>query len=223
MLVLVYDTETTGLPKKGVSKTPCIEEDKMYPHIVQLSYVVYDVLTNDVVKVYDSVINIDKDIHISEESISLHHITREIMDEKGISVVDALESFMCDVECVDYVVGHNISFDNKMVLIEMLRNSSHFNPSTISSFAHSSKFYCTMMNTIDLCAIKTTYKNSTKTYNKFPKLSELYSHLFQLTPTKLHNSLNDVILCLQCFCKIKCGEDISTINNTILQMVQDTM
>lgn len=221
MLVLVYDTETTGLPKKGVSKIPCIEEEKMYPHIVQLSYVIYNIVTNQIVKVYDNVILINKDIHISEESISLHHITREIMIEKGISIVDALNSFMRDFVSVDLIIGHNISFDNKMIHIEMLRNREHFDSSHISEFGLSTKFYCTMLNTVELCAIKTTYKNSVKTYNKFPKLSELYRHLFNLTPTKLHNSLNDVMLCLQCFCKIYCDSDISTINNSIFEMIQD--
>jgi DNA polymerase III epsilon subunit-like protein len=221
MLVLVYDTETTGLPKKGVSKIPCVEEEKMYPHVVQLSYVIYNIVTNQIIKVYDNVISIENDIHISEESISLHHITREIMIAKGIPIVDALNSFMRDLESVDLIVGHNISFDNKMIHIEMLRNREHFDSSCISTFERSTKFYCTMMNTVDLCAIKTTYKNSVKTYNKFPKLSELYKHLFNLTPTKLHNSLNDVMLCLQCFCKLYCDVDIIAINSSIFEMIQD--
>jgi DNA polymerase III epsilon subunit-like protein len=223
MLVLVYDTETTGLPKKGIKKAPCLEEEKLYPHIVQLSYILYDISNNEIVKLYDNVIKINSEIHISQESVALHHITREIMDEKGIHIVDALKSFMNDFEKADIVVGHNISFDNNMILIEMIRNIENFEQSIISTFSQSTKFYCTMMNTIDLCAIKTFYKNSNKSYNKFPKLVELYSHLFQLTPTKLHNSLNDVVLCLQCFCKIQSGEDISGMNNNIYKMIQDVM
>jgi DNA polymerase III epsilon subunit-like protein len=223
MLVLVYDTETTGLPKKGITKPPCLEEEQLYPHIVQLSYIVYNILTNEIVKVYDNVIKIADDIIISEESIALHHINRDIMNLKGISIVDALQSLITDIDNVDVVVGHNISFDNKMILIEMIRNQKYFDSSIILSFLQSTKFYCTMMNSIELCAIKTFYKNSTKSYNKFPKLIELYTYLFEVTPTKLHNSLNDVVLCLQCFCKIRCGEDISKINHDIFKMIQDIM
>ena len=227
MKVLVYDTETTGLPKKGITQPPCIKEESFYPHIVQLSYIIYDTSSNEVLKVYDNVVKIPDYIEISKESINLHHITREIMDEKGIHIVDALKEFIVDFAQVDVVAGHNISFDNKMVLIEMVRNSDVFVVEEIDRFRNFGKFYCTMMNSIDLCAIKTCYRNSTKTYNKFPKLIELYTYLFQSTPTKLHNSLNDVVLCLRCFCKMVDGDgdgkDISLLNPMVRQMINDTM
>jgi glycosyltransferase involved in cell wall biosynthesis len=40
-------------------------------------------------------------------------------------------------------------------------------------------------------------------YKKFPKLVELYQKIFGVTPKNLHNSLNDVIVCLRCFIKLK--------------------
>ena len=38
MKVLVFDTETTGLPK---GKNPSIYKTELWPHIIQLSYIVY--------------------------------------------------------------------------------------------------------------------------------------------------------------------------------------
>ena len=39
MKVLIFDTETTGLPE---GKNPSIYETQKWPHIIQLSYIVYD-------------------------------------------------------------------------------------------------------------------------------------------------------------------------------------
>lgn len=48
-----------------------------------------------------------------------------------------------------------------------------------------------------------------KSYKKFPKLSELHEHLFGYVPDNLHNSLVDVLVCLRCFLKIRCGYSMS--------------
>ena len=218
MKVIVYDTETTGLPKKS-NKTLCLENETDYPHIVQLSYIVYDIETNTVIKIYDQIISIPDNIVISDESINLHGITREIMRENGIPIISALETFLKDIQGADIIVGHNVEFDKKMVHIEMLRNAFP----NIDMFTSSTKFYCTMKTTVELCAIKTNYKNSVKTYNKFPKLVELYTCLFAKTPTKLHNSLNDVAICLQCFCKLMFQTNIYDLNDEIKTLIDNTM
>jgi len=218
MKVLVFDTETTGLPKKS-GMAPQLEEESYYPHIVQLSYIVYDGITNTIDKIYDQIITIPDNIVISEESIKLHGITREIMNEKGVSIKRALESFIGDFYKADTIVGHNVSFDKMMIHVEMLRNGFP----NVDAFTSTNKFYCTMKTTVELCAIKTNYRNSVKTYNKFPKLIELYTHLFSKTPTKLHNSLNDVVLCLQCYCKLVFMTEIYELNEQIRTMVDNTL
>ena len=38
MKVLVFDTETTGLPKKGAS----LSHPELFPYIVQISWLVFD-------------------------------------------------------------------------------------------------------------------------------------------------------------------------------------
>ena len=54
MKVLVFDTETTGLPEKGAS----IYDNNKWPHIIQLSYILYDLSTN-LVLIKDNYIKID--------------------------------------------------------------------------------------------------------------------------------------------------------------------
>jgi len=69
--------------------------------------------------------------------------------------------------------------------------------------------YCTMQESIDLCAIKVKDKFG-REYNKFPKLVELHKELFQTTPSGLHNSLIDILITLRCFIYLKYKKDILT-------------
>jgi hypothetical protein len=78
------------------------------------------------------------------------------------------------------------------------------------------------MSSIKLCAIKVEKEtlpppvNSNeqnpkeiikekKTYNKWPRLSELHKHLFHEEATGLHNSMMDVLVCLKCYLKMTTG------------------
>lgn len=223
MKIIVFDTETTGLPKIGFNAVPKPSDSANYPHIVQFSYVVFDTVANEVIKIYDNVVRIPEGVVITEGSIALHHITREIIEEKGVQVEGVLLDFLTDVAEADIVVGHNVQFDCNMVLMEMMRNVYVFGEELIDYFRNAGVFYCTMKRSVNLCAIKTCYKNSAKTYNKFPKLVELYEFLFHQRPTKLHNSLNDVVVCLRCFCKIYLSIDVAETSETVARMLQDIL
>ena len=59
MKVLIFDTETTGLPTE---RNPSIYETQKWPHVIQLSYIVYDSETNDIITVEDDYIHISDDV-----------------------------------------------------------------------------------------------------------------------------------------------------------------
>ena len=80
MKVLVFDTETTGLPEEN---NVSILDTFRWPYIVQLSFIYYDSEINDVIEYYDNVIKLPDNITIPEDSIRIHGITNEIMREKG--------------------------------------------------------------------------------------------------------------------------------------------
>ena len=49
------------------------------------------------------------------------------------------------------------------------------------------------------------------TRKKWPTLTELYTKVFETAPpTDLHNSIIDVLVCLRCFLKIRCGYHLSS-------------
>ena len=70
-----------------------------------------------------------------------------------------------------------------------------------------------------LCNIKAFTKKDKIEYMKFPTLCELYTHLFYEEPINLHNSFNDVIVCLRCFYKMYFREDICHNNLEICELI----
>ena len=118
MKILVFDTETTGLPEKGAS----IYDKSKWPYIVQLSYILYDLSSNSAL-IKDNYIAIDGSIVISQESYDIHHISREILDVQGINIVESLKGFNECLKVCDIVVGHNISFDKRLIFVECFRHN----------------------------------------------------------------------------------------------------
>ena len=208
MKVLVFDTETTGLPEEN---NVSILDTFRWPYIVQLSFIYYDSEINDVIEYYDKVIKLPDNIIIPEDSIRIHGITNEIMREKGINITTVLKKFNDTLKKCDIVVAHNISFDKRVVMVECIRNkiSQYFTRGQTKKSE-----FCTMKNSKNICKIKmVNYKG--EEYFKSPKLSELYTFIFKEEPKNLHNSFVDVLLCLRAYFMITENRDI--INNNIIK------
>jgi hypothetical protein len=88
----------------------------------------------------------------------------------------------------------------------------------ISILKNIKQYYCTMQESIEICNIKMKDKYG-KEYLKFPKLIELHEKLFNSLPNGLHNSLNDILICLRCFYKIKYDKDITEENDEINRLI----
>ena len=220
MRVLVFDTETTGLPKSKIINNDSLS---LWPYIVQFSYVIYNFSEFKIESMVDSVIRIPEQIEISQECTNIHGISKEICDSKGVDLKDILFTFIEDVYSCDVIVGHNIQFDINMVKVELLRliqGTYYFEKFYLEEFYEflnnlpKDKIYCTMQSSIVLCGIKMKDKFG-KEYNKFPKLLELYIKLFDSVPKNLHNSLNDVFVCLRCFGELKYKVDVCKENKEI--------
>ena len=144
MKVLVVDTETTGLPEKG---NPSIYSEKeKWPHIIQLSFLLYDTYINKIISCVDEIIKLDYHIPITTESIQIHGINRTKSQRKGILINKALLEFYEAFEVCDIVVGHNISFDKRMIIVETNRIKDY---KVLSRYWRTKKEYCTMKNSID--------------------------------------------------------------------------
>jgi DNA polymerase III epsilon subunit-like protein len=202
--VIVFDVETTGLPSKYNAK---VEELNVWPYVVQFSWIVYDIEEMDILKVEDHIIKLKNDMKIPSSSTKIHGITNEIMDDKGKSIEQVLYKFNEDILDCGLCVAHNLKFDKSMVLVESKRNNLDL------SFDEKVEF-CTMLYGEKICNLKRlNYKN--EEVSKYPKLIELYEKLFGETPTNLHNSLYDVLVCLRCFYKLRFNEDLLTVDDKL--------
>jgi len=210
MSILVLDTETSGLPLKRRSIAAAD-----WPHIVQLSYIIYDPVKNVMSKVFDAIIKMKPGFTIPAESTAIHGITNEISAEQGVDIETVLEEFYQDAKDVKLIVAHNMDFDLTAVKMEfkrLLTPDTKHKYSTHIDFLETIKqcnynSYCTMQSSIYICNLEVTAKNGDK-YKKYPRLSELYKHLFNEEPKNMHNALNDVIATLRCYMKLNHETDI---------------
>lgn len=218
---MVFDTETSDLPERNAS----IYEVQKFPHILQLSYIIYDTVDNKICVIKDDYVKIENSIEISAGSQEIHHITREKCQTDGMPIKQLLKEFNNYLKTVELVIGHNISFDKKMIFVECIRNNIQ---QQFTWFKGKVKIqrpeYCTMKNTTEFCALEkhkrqkldeqsitNTNTNTIKKYYKYPKLAELHYKLFEkdVNPELLHNSKIDVLITLKCYMKYIDNVDLS--------------
>lgn len=209
MKVLVFDTETTGLPD-GYNVP--YKHSSRWPHIVQFSFILYDLEKNKIINESDFIIDIPDDVIISEKSIEIHGITKKISKTQGFNIKDILDIFQVCIGVADYVVGHNINFDRNMVLAECYRNKLHHME---SMFSQDKIYFCTMLRSKNWCNITAISKRDGQEFVRYPKLIELHEKLFNNKPNNLHNSFIDVIVCLRCFYKMTHQRDLCKVNKRI--------
>ena len=209
---MIFDTETTGLPN-GVYVVENYNLN-LWPYIVQLSYIIYNDETNEIIKKKNSILKLPNNIIIPNNVVLIHGITNETSQKYGTDCVSSLIGFMEDYSKVDILIAHNITFDVNMIRVELLR---HVLYDEFIKLKETKKHYCTMKSTINLCNLKQINQRTKCEYLKFPKLIELHQHLFniELEPTKLHNAFNDVLICLRCYFKLKFNEDVCEKNKSL--------
>lgn len=209
MKFLTFDTETTGLPKKIWGQ---IDDSSNWPHIVQFSWMLYDNETNTLLKEND-IIKINPDVDLSESSINIHGITREMCNRQGIPIKNAIVKFQNALKEATVIIAHNLNFDKRLLMAECHRNNMRH------EFYNVKTYYCTMKNSIDLCKIEATNMKTGMKYFKYPKLSDLHEHLFKTVPKGTHDALVDILICFRCYYKMVYNEDIAFKNRQIGGMV----
>lgn len=223
MRVLVFDTETTGLPQ-----TKILNPDTLYqwPTIVQFSYVIYDISLNEIMESKDYIIKVPEHVLIPEDSTKIHGINNEISSNKGILIDIVLNEFFYYLRNVDCIIGHNIKFDINMINVELLRiiYNKHLPDEKLKSYKYDLHYItnytnicCTLHDSISFCNIKAIDKFG-RPYLKYPKLIELHQILFNSSPNNLHNSFNDILVTLRCFMKLKYNLDLLEKCNSFKQL-----
>jgi len=175
MKLLLFDTETTGLPK---FKEQAHKIRDNWPHIVSIAWIIIE--GTEIIKKEYFIIKPMWDI--PSESTKIHGITYEKAMKEGSDLCEIMDKFWIDVKKSDCMIAHNIEFD-----INVLINAEMWDLKRV--YPALKKMYCTMELSRSL--VKLPFHSGTGF--KSPKLSELYEYVTKKPPVKnsLHNSLYD--------------------------------
>lgn len=184
-IYLFFDTETTGLPRNYKAAVTDLDN---WPRVVQLAYAVYDESGKELTKV-NRIIK-PQGFTIPVEASKVHGISTERALQEGIDLSTALEEFSNWANKADYLVVHNVSFDQSILGAEFIRSKLK------DSIANAKKI-CTMQSSTDYCRIPGPYGF------KWPTLQQLHMTLFGLGFGAAHNALADVEATVKCFFELK--------------------
>jgi DNA polymerase III epsilon subunit-like protein len=184
-MYLFFDTETTGLPRNW--KAPVTDLNN-WPRMVQLAWLVYD---HDGTEISggDYIIR-PEGFSIPADASRIHGITTEKALLEGRPLNEVLQVFNALVQQAICLVAHNISFDEKIIGAEFLRNHM---PNSLNG----KRRICTMEGSVNFCAIPGPYGY------KWPKLSELHYKLFSTGFEEAHNAAADIRATGKCFWELK--------------------
>jgi len=115
-MFLIFDTETTGLPRNY--NAPLTDFDN-WPRMVQIAWQLHDAKGN--LLQHDSIIIKPEGYSIPLDTIKIHGITNERANEEGKDLRNSLEVFAQAVAQSNYLCGHNIEFDINIIGCEFLR------------------------------------------------------------------------------------------------------
>jgi len=182
---LFFDTETTGLPRSWNAPVTALDN---WPRLVQLAYMAYDG-EGGLIAAVDTIVK-PQGFTIPVESSRIHGITTERALAEGRDLGSVLRDFKALLDPARYLVAHNISFDEKIIGAEFLRNGLPDIPAAKHKI-------CTMHSTTEYCAIP-----GPRGY-KWPKLTELHRKLFNADFSEAHNAAADIAATAKCFWELK--------------------
>jgi len=186
-MYLIFDTETTGLPKRW--DAPITDTDN-WPRCIQIAWQLHDAMGN-CIEHQDYLVKPDG-FNIPYDAEKIHGISTELAQEQGVSLSEVLEKFNIALSKTKFVVGQNVKFDLNIMGAEFVRqdvaNQLQELPILDTCTEH----------TANLCQI------SGGRYGKFklPTLTELHQYLFSTPFAEAHNATADVEATTRCFLEL---------------------
>ena len=182
---LIFDTETTGLPINW--KAPLTDLNN-WPRLVQIAWRHCD-NSGNILSDSDYIVK-PQGFTIPEDAVDVHGISTETAINEGIDLEVVLNEFSKAIDRSDYLVAHNMNFDEKIVGAEFLRADFDNRSTDIPKI-------CTMEMSTDYCKLPGPYGY------KWPSLSELHYKLFNEYFDEAHDAAVDVRACADCFFELR--------------------
>ncbi len=182
-MFLIFDTETTGLPKDW--NAPITDSDN-WPRLVQLAWQLHD--SSGKLIAHQNYIVKPEGFSIPYNAEKVHGISTERALKDGHDLAFVLGEFAKDLERTTYNVGHNIEFDVNVVGAEYYRAQI---PTGLMEMASID----TKDESVEFCAIP----GGKGGRFKWPTLTELHTKLFGEAFEDAHDAAYDVDATARCF------------------------
>jgi DNA polymerase-3 subunit alpha len=199
--VVIFDTETTGLPKKRQSAE---QEPDCWPDIVSFSWSVF---INGAKTSQSTHLIKPENWTIPIESTKIHGITHEHATTHGESLRTVMDKFKTELHDVASpsvrVVAHNLTFD-KNVLFNAWKWRLHEEPINFWTCDET----CTMLKSQDELRIVKSNSNWSSGTFKWPSLAELWEHTFHTVPPANAHSADRDVQALEKICMARWNNEI---------------
>ena len=186
-MYLIFDTETTGLPKKWAAP---ISDTDNWPRCVQIAWQLHDEMGN-LLEHQDYLIQ-PEGFNIPYDAERIHGISTELAQQQGVSLKEMLEKFNTALSKAKFIVGQNLGFDVNIMGCEFYRLGIQ---SPMSS-----------MPILDTCTEVTAsllkLPGGRGGKFKLPTLTELHQYLFSQPFAEAHNATADVEATTRCFLEL---------------------
>jgi DNA polymerase-3 subunit alpha len=186
-MYLIFDTETTGLPKKWAAP---ISDTDNWPRCVQIAWQLHDEMGN-LLEHQDYLIQPDG-FNIPYDAERIHGISTELAQQQGVSLSEMLDKFNTTLSKAKFIVGQNLGFDVNIMGCEFHRLGIQ---SPMSS-----------MPILDTCTEVTAsllkLPGGRGGKFKLPTLTELHQYLFNQPFAEAHNATADVEATTRCFLEL---------------------
>ena len=193
-MYLIFDTETTGLPKRW--DAPITDTDN-WPRCIQIAWQLHDAMGN-VVEHEDYLVQ-PEGFNIPYDAEKIHGISTDLAQQQGVPLAHVLEKFNAALAKTTFVVGQNVGFDLNIMGAEFHRGGVTNNLQELPVLDT-----CTEL-TANLC------KLPGGRYGRFklPTLTELHQFLFNAPFSEAHNATADVEATTRCFLELIRREEYS--------------
>jgi DNA polymerase-3 subunit alpha len=186
-MYLIFDTETTGLPKKWGAP---ISDTDNWPRCIQIAWQLHDDM-GKLVEHQDYLVK-PEGFNIPYDAERIHGISTELAEAEGISLAEVLEKFNIALGKAKFIVGQNLGFDINIMGCEFYRMG------VTSPMGE--------MPILDTCTEVTAsllkLPGGRGGKFKLPTLTELHSYLFNVPFAEAHNATADVEATTRCFLEL---------------------
>jgi len=193
-MYLIFDTETTGLPKRW--DAPITDTDN-WPRCIQIAWQLHDSMGR-LIEHQDYMVRPDG-FNIPYDAERIHGISTDLALEQGISLTEALEKFNIALSKSKFIVGQNVGFDVNIMGSEFHRQGL--------------ETPLAAMKVLDTCTEITAemlrLPGGRGGRFKLPTLTELHQYLFNEPFAEAHNATADVEATTRCFLELVKRENYS--------------